>query len=164
MSELPEFVVDRVFAAPRALVWRAWTDPEVLSQWYGPRVETIVHKFDLQPGGLWLNEMRMGKRSDLSKMTFKEVVPEERLVWLHSSTDADWNVTSNPMMPEWPRVILTTVTFADDGEGTAVRLSWVPYDPTDAEIACFAGAMEGFGSGWGAGFAILDDLLAELQA
>ncbi len=163
MSDLPEFVVDRVFAAPRALVWRAWTDPEILAQWYGPRVETIIHKFDLKPGGLWLNEMRMGERSDLSKMTFTEVVQEERLAWHHSSTDADWNVTSNSMMPEWPRVILTTVTFEDDGEGTAVRLSWVPHEATEAEIACFAGAMEGFGSGWGAGFAILDDLLAQMQ-
>ncbi len=39
MSGLPEFVLDRVFDAPRELVWRAWTDPELLHRWYGPGVK-----------------------------------------------------------------------------------------------------------------------------
>lgn len=163
MSDLPEYVLDRVFNAPRAMVWRAWTDPDLLQHWYGPNIETIIHEFDLKPGGHWLNEMKWGDKSDLSKMTFKEVVPDERLVWHHSSTDADWNVVSNPMMPDWPRVLLTTVTFEDRGAQTKVRLTWVPFEATEAEIACFAGAMDGFGKGWESGYAIIDDLLAELQ-
>ena len=56
MSELPEYVLERIFDAPRELVWRAWTDPELLQHWYGPGVETIIHEFDLKPGGAWLNE------------------------------------------------------------------------------------------------------------
>jgi len=64
MSDLPEYILDRVFDAPREMVWRAWTDPELLSRWYGPGVETIIHKFDLKPGGVWLNEMKMGDKSD----------------------------------------------------------------------------------------------------
>ena len=59
MSDLPEFVLDRAFDAPRELVWRAWTDPELLNRWYGPGVETIIHKFNLEPEGTWLNEMKM---------------------------------------------------------------------------------------------------------
>ena len=164
MSELPEYILDRVFDAPREMVWRAWTDPELLSRWYGPGVDTIIHKFDLQPGGLWLNEMKWGEKSDLSKMTFQDVAPHEKLVWHHSSTDADWNVISNPMMPDWPRVLLSTVTFEGEGSSTNVRLTMVPIDATDAEIACFAGAMEGFGKGWGSGFAIMDEMFAEMQA
>ena len=146
------------------MVWRAWTEPELLARWYGPNIETIIHKFDLKPGGLWLNEMKHGEMSDLSVVTFKEVVPEERLVWHHSSCDADWHVTSNPMMLDWPRVILTAVTFKDAGTKTKVRLVWKPYEATEAEIACFAQAMAGFGGGWNSGFAIMDDVLAELQA
>ena len=164
MSELPEYVLDRVFDAPREMVWRAWTDPELLSRWYGPGVETIIHKFDLKPGGFWLNEMKWGDKSDLSKMVFQEVVPQEKLVWHHSSSDADWNVIANPMMADWPRVLLTTVSFEDMGDKTNVRLTWMPFEATDAEIACFAGAMDGFGKGWGAGYAILDEMFAELQA
>ena len=163
MSDTPEYVIDRVFDAPRDMVWRAWTDPELLAQWYGPRVETIIHEFDLTPGGLWLNEMKMGDKSHLSRSEFMEIVPLEKLVWHQSNTDKAWNIISNPMMPDWPRVIATIVTFADAGAKTKVRLVWTPHEATDAEIACFAGAMDGFGKGWGAGFAILDEMLAELQ-
>lgn len=164
MSELPEFVTDRVFDAPRGLVWQAWTDPDLLQRWYGPGVETIIHEFDLRPGGVWRNEMRWGESADLSKMVFTEIVPLERLVWHHSTTDADWNVIANPRMPDWPRVILTTVTFEDRGDKTNVSLKWVPHKATEAEIACFAGAVEGMGKGWGAGFAIIDEILTELRS
>lgn len=164
MTDLPQFVTDRTFDAPRALVWRSWTDPDLLARWYGPGVETIIHKYDLKPGGVWLNEMKWGEKSDLSRMDFTEVVENEKLVWHHASTDADWNVISNPMMPDWPRILLTVVTFADQGNQTAVRLTWTPHEATEAEIACFAGAMEGFGSGWGAGFKIIDEILAELRS
>ena len=68
MSELPEYVIDRVFDAPREMVWRAWTDPELLPRWYGPGAETTIHKFDLQPGGMWLGEMKWGGNSDFSKV------------------------------------------------------------------------------------------------
>ncbi len=164
MSEVPEYVLDREFDAPRALVWRAWTDPELLARWYGPGVETIIHEFDLKPGGVWLNEMKWGDKSDLSKALFQEIAPEEKLVWHHSSTDRNWNIVSNPMMPDWPRTLLTTVTFEASGAKTNVRLTWLPLEATDAEIACFAGAMDNFGRGWGSGYAIMDDLLSELQA
>ncbi len=164
MSDLPEYVLDREFDAPRALVWRTWTEPELLARWYGPNVETIIHKFDLKPGGLWLNEMKMGEMSDLSRSEFQEVVPQDKIVWHQSSTDADWNIISNPMMPDWPKVVATTVTFEDKGTKTFVQLKWVPHKATEAEIACFAGAMERFGSGWGAGYQIIDEILAELQA
>ncbi|MEX3007513.1 SRPBCC domain-containing protein [Hoeflea sp. TYP-13] len=164
MSELPEYVHDRVFDAPREMVWRAWTDPKLLSHWYGPGVETVIHKFELKPGGVWLNEMKWGAKSDLSKMEFQEVVPQEKLVWHHSSTDSNWNIITSPMMADWPRVLLTTVTFEDAGAKTNVRLTMVPLDATDAEIACWAGAMEGMKKGWGSGFVVLDELLAKLQA
>ncbi|NIA68455.1 SRPBCC domain-containing protein [Pelagibius litoralis] len=164
MTELPEYIHDRVFDAPRDMVWRAWTDPQLLSRWYGPGVDTVIHKFDLKPGGLWLNEMKWGDKSDLSKMEFQEVVPPEKLVWHHSSADADWNVVASAMMPDWPRVLLTTVTFEEVGAKTKVRMTMVPLDASEAEIACFAGAMAGMEKGWGSGYAILDEMLAELQA
>lgn len=163
MSALPEYVIDRIFEAPRDLVWRAWTDPDILHRWYGPNIETVIHSFDLKPGGSWLNEMKFGGNSDFSRMDFKEVTPPEKIIWHHSSTDADWNVSSNPMMPDWPKVLLTTVTFEDLGEKTNVRLTQTPVDASDAEIACFANAMSNMDKGWGSGYAIIDELLAELR-
>ena len=164
MIDLPTYVLERTFTAPRALVWRTWTEAEYLSHWYGPNVETVIHKLDVRPGGVWLNEMKMGERSGYERMDYTEVEPETRLVWDHSMTDAEWNVIANPMMPDWPRVLLTVVTFEDAGTGTKLRLTWTPKDATEAEIACFAGAMAGLDHGWGKGMEVLEALLGQLQA
>lgn len=164
MSDLPAFILDREFNAPRELVWRAWTDPQFLQRWYGPGVETMIHKFDLEPGGVWLNEMKMGAGSNFQKIIFKEVTKPAKLVWHHCSADEDWNIAANPMMPDWPRILLTTVTFEEKGDRTNVRLSQIPLDATDAEIACFAKMKDGMSGGWGKGYEIIDELLTELQA
>lgn len=164
MSDLPTYMLERVFDAPRELVWRTWTDPELLPRWYGPRVETIIHRLELKPGGLWLVEMRWGGNSNYQRVEYTEVTPPERLVWLHSSSDADWNIIPSPMMANWPRVLLTTVTFEEDGGQTKMRLTWVPHEASEVEIACFAAAMDGMDRGWGAGMKLLAVLLAELQA
>ena len=164
MTDLPEFILYRVFDAPRELVWRIWTDPTLLHRWYGPGVETVIHKFDLEPDGVWLNEMKMSSGSDFQKIIFKEVIKPEKLVWHHCSADEDWNVAANPLMPDWPRKLLTTVTFEDKGNQTNVRLSQIPLDATDMEIACFAKMKDGMSGGWGKGYEIIDELLTELQA
>jgi len=163
MSDLPTYVLERVFDAPRELVWKTWTDPELLPRWYGPRVETIVHRLELEPGGLWLIEMRWGGNSHYQRVEYTEVTPPERLVWLHSSSEADWNIIPSPMMADWPRVLLTMVTFEEDGGRTKMRLTWVPREASEAEIACFTAAIGGMGKGWESGMELLADLLAELQ-
>lgn len=164
MSELPIYVLERVFDAPRELVWQAWTDADLLARWYGPRVETIVHSLEVKPGGLWLNEMKWGGNSNYQRTEFTEVIPPERLVMLQSNSDADWNIASNPQMPDWPRVLLTTVTFQDDGKRTKMRLTWAPHEASDKEIACFAAAIDGLDKGWAAGMELLAQLLAEQKA
>ena len=165
MSELPEYKLDRIFNAPRDLVWQAWTDPELLHHWYGPNIETVIHRFDLKPEGVWLNEMKMGDNSSFSKMVFKEVLKPEKLVWHHySCTDSDWNSIPNPMMANWPHLLLTTVLFEDKGDKTNVSLSQIPLDASDAEITCFAEAMANMDHGWGAGYAIMDEMFVALQA
>lgn len=164
MSDLPTYVLERTFNAPRGLVWRTWTDPELLARWYGPNVETIIHRLDVKPGGLWLNEMKWGDNSHYQRAEYTEIVEPERLVCLMSNTDADWDVAPNPMMPDWPRVLLTTVTFEEADGGTMMRLTWVPHEATEAELACFAAAIDGAGKGWAGGMKLLEELLAELQA
>ncbi len=164
MRDVPTYVLERVFDAPRELVWKTWTDPELLPRWYGPNVETIVHRLEVKPGGLWLGEMKWGDNSHYQRVEYTEVSPPGRLVWLHSVSDADWNVIANPMMPDWPRVLLTTVIFEEEAGKTSMRLTWVPHEASDEEIACFAAAMDGMGKGWGAGMELLAELLVELQA
>jgi uncharacterized protein YndB with AHSA1/START domain len=163
MSDLPTYVLERTFDAPRELVWKTWTDPALVSRWYGPNVKTIFHRLDLRPGGLWLVEMRQGDRSSYQRIKYVEVRSPERLVWLHSNADADWNVASSPMMKDWPRTLLTTVTLDQAGDQTRLRLTWVPHEASAAEIACFRAAIGGTDKGWAAGMELLKQLLGELQ-
>lgn len=163
MSDLPTYTLERIFEAPRELTWRAWTDPTLLARWYGPNAETIIHRLDLKAGGLWLVEMKWNGKSNYQRIEYNEVTPPERLVWLHSNSSEDWNVTPSPMMPDWPRALLTTVTFGQDGGRTRLRLTWVPHEASAAEAACFAAAIGRIDKGWSAGMELLAKLLTELQ-
>ena len=164
MSDLPTYVLERTFDAPPELVWKTFTEKEHLSHWYGPGVETIIHELDVVPGGLWLNEMKWGENSMYQRVEYTEVEPPARLVWLHSVSDGNWEVASNPQMPDWPRVLLTTVTFTPNGDKTNMRLTWVPHEANEAELKCFEMAIGNLDKGWGAGMEMLTQLLAELQS
>ncbi|MEP3035225.1 MAG: SRPBCC domain-containing protein, partial [Pseudoruegeria sp.] len=104
-----------------------------------------------------------GGKSSFERMDFKEVIPEVKLVWHHSMADAKFNIITNPMMENWPRVLLTTVIFEDSGDQTKVTLQWVPHEATIAELETFKAAMEGLNKGWGSGMDLLATLLEELQ-
>ena len=162
MTDLPVYSITREFDAPRDMVWRVWTTPELLARWYGPGVETIIHEFDLRAGGVWRNEMKMRGMSMCSKMSFTEVIPVEKMVWEHASTDANWNIAPSPMMPDWPQVMLTEVIFAEANGKTTVTLTQTPMNASEAELACFAKMMSGMDNGWGSGYKIIDEILAEL--
>ncbi len=163
MTDLPELIVDREFDAPRELVWRAWTEPDLLARWYGPNIETVVHLFNLEPGGVWLHEMKMKNGSSFQKAIFQEITQPEKLVWHHySSVDSNGQAVDGPMMKGWPTVLLTTVTFDEKDGRTKVRLSQIPYEATDDQIAGFAKMKDDMSGGWGSGYKIIDDILNEL--
>jgi uncharacterized protein YndB with AHSA1/START domain len=101
-----EFTITRVFDAPRELVWKAWTDPEQVARWFGPRGFTTPPStvtMDVRPGGTF--EFTMVSDDDGTEIpsggTFLEVVEPERLVW----RDRDIDLT-------------VTITFADLGGRT----------------------------------------------
>lgn len=82
-----EIVTTRVFNTPRELVFKAWTDPKHLAQWWGPRGFTnTFHEFDLRPGGLWRFVMHGPDGTDYqNKSLFVEVVKPERIAFDHVS-------------------------------------------------------------------------------
>lgn len=158
----PKFVMTRHFDAPPELVWRTWTEPEPVERWYGPGVETKIHAFEPKAGGRWLNEMITETQSMYQRMDFTEVDPPSRLVMLMSNADQDWNIIPSPMMPDWPRTLITTVTLETEGDGTLLTLIWEPHKPTETETKAFAAALDGLEKGWGAGMDIIAEILAEL--
>lgn len=89
-----EFVVTRIFDAPRERVWHAWTDPETFKKWYGPKGFTCpVAKIDFRVGGKYLNSMRSPDGTEYwGTGTYREIVPMEKIVMTDSFADENGNV------------------------------------------------------------------------
>jgi uncharacterized protein YndB with AHSA1/START domain len=96
-----EIVVSRIFAAPRELVWAAWTDPKQVVRWWGPRgFTTTIEKMDVRPGGEWKHIMRGPDGAEYpNESVFTEVVKPERIRFsqggakrgeAHVSFEATW--------------------------------------------------------------------------
>ena len=85
-----ELTLTRVFRAPRALVFQAWTDPKHLSQWWGPKGFTNpVCEEDARVGGALRIVMRAPDGAEYPMIgVFREVVAPERLVFTNSPVDA----------------------------------------------------------------------------
>src|SRR5215217_3701937 len=128
--------VTRVFAAPRELVFRSWTEPERLKRWWGPKgFTTPFCSIDLREGGVLLYCMRSSEGRDFwGRGVFREIVVPERLVLAMSFADAEGNVvlaTYYGLSPDWPLESLMTVTFEELAGATrvAVRDEGVPPGP-----------------------------------
>ena len=105
-----EIVSERVFDAPRDRVFAAYTDPELIPQWWGPRgTTTIVDQMDVRPGGSWRFVGRDPDGSETAfRGTYREVTPPERIVQTF-----EWEG-----MPG--HVVVETATFEDLGGRTRV--------------------------------------------
>jgi len=81
-----EIVTTRVIDAPRELVFRAFTEPERLARWWGPKgFRNTFHEFDLRPGGQWRFVMHGPDGKDYENHSeFREVVKPERIVFDHA--------------------------------------------------------------------------------
>jgi uncharacterized protein YndB with AHSA1/START domain len=120
-------LIERVFDAPRELVWKAWAEPELMARWFGPKgFTTPVCKIDFRVGGVSLTCMRSPEGQDYwSTGVYREIVPMERIVTTDSFADADGNVVpaSHYGMPgDFPLEMLVTVTFEDLGARTRMTL------------------------------------------
>lgn len=81
-TEGQDLVMERIFDAPRELVWRVLTDPETITRWWGPHgYTTSVEEMDVRPGGRWrwINHTTGGEDAPF-KGEYLEVVPPERIV------------------------------------------------------------------------------------
>ena len=80
-TEGPDLVLERIFDAPRELVWKVLTERERISHWWGPRDTTMtVEEHDVRPGGRWRWISHSAEGDAPFKGEYLEVVPPERLV------------------------------------------------------------------------------------
>jgi uncharacterized protein YndB with AHSA1/START domain len=157
----PEFVVTRVFAAPREMVWRAWTELDRLKQWWGPKGFGIDScTLDLRPGGVFHYRMKPPNGGEMwGKFIYREVAPPERLVFVNSFSDAEGNTVRAPFSADWPLEVLSTLTFEEANGQTTLTLRGVPVNPNEAERAAFGGMFGSMQQGWGG---TLDQLATHL--
>jgi uncharacterized protein YndB with AHSA1/START domain len=122
-----DLVITRIFDAPRDAVWKAWTEPEHLTRWWGPKEFTApACKIDFRVGGKYLFCMRSPEGQDFwSTGVYREIVPMERLVCTDSFADKKGNVVPAShygMQGEFPTELQVTVTFEEDGGKTRMTL------------------------------------------
>lgn len=163
MSDTAEFVITRTFAASRERMWEAWTDPAQLAAWNGPKGSSgITLSADVRTGGLlhWRMESAEGMTM-WGRAVYREVIRPERLVYVQSFSDESGGIARAPFFDgRWPLEMLTTVVFAEDGDGTRVTLTWSPIDAADDERANFISNIPSMHGGWGGSFDRLDAFLA----
>lgn len=147
----------RIVDVPRALVWRAWTEPELLKPWFCPLPwKTIDCEIDLRPGGIFRTTMQSPEGQEFPNSgCYLEIVPQTKLVWTNAllpgfrpslpaatcgSNDANFMFTA-------------MIELADHASGTRYSATVIHAD----EAGCKKHEAMGFEGGWGTA---LDQLVA----
>jgi uncharacterized protein YndB with AHSA1/START domain len=133
-----ELVISRIIDAPREKVFKAWTDPELLKQWFAPKPWTTpVAELDVRPGGASLIVMRGPDGNEFpNRGVYLEVVKNERLVFTNAYTKA-WEPSDKPFMT----AIITLDDLGGKTRYTARVLHWTVADREAHEKM-------GFHKGW----------------
>jgi uncharacterized protein YndB with AHSA1/START domain len=146
-SSESELVIVRTLNAPRALVWKAWTDPEQMLRWLAPRGATVVEvSGEVQPGGKWRRCMQKDATGEKLWLggAYREVVEPERMVFTFA-WDGDDGQPENEM--------LITLTFAEQGKKTVMTLRQIGFRSVEQR--------DNHRGGWNSALDRLEELVAE---
>ncbi len=142
-----EIRIERVFHAPRDRVWRAFTDPELIAQWWGRGNKLVVERMEVERGGHW-RYVEHGPNGVYGfEGRYREVTPRERL-----PRTFEWDG-----MPGY--VALETATFEDLGDGRTRVVSTLLCYTTEERDGMLHSGME---QGVNQSYVMLDRLLATL--
>jgi len=160
------FVISRVFDAPRDLVWRCFTDPEHMRQWWGPKgFKVLASKMDLRVGGTYHYGMSAPDGSPMwGKFVYREIVPPERLDFISSFSDEKGGTTRHPGHMSWPLEMHSTFTFEELlGGKTKFTISWEPHNATEEERQTFEAGRDSMRMGWSGTLEKLEAYLAKAK-
>jgi uncharacterized protein YndB with AHSA1/START domain len=146
----PIIEITREFAAPRGLLFRAWTEPELLTQWLGPRRLTMeIDRYEVRDGGRW---RYVNRDPDGNEYGFHGV--------FHGDPSPDGMVQTFEFEGAPGHVSLDALAMEERDGRTTVRIRSV-HQSVEARDAMVAGGME---QGLSEGFARLDELIGRLAA
>ena len=143
-------------------MWKAWTELESLSKWWGPKgFAWIAGTLDLKPGGRFHYGMRSPIGDEMwGKFDYREIESPHRLVFTNSFSDKDGKTVRAPFAADWPLHVLNVLTLAENGGWTALTLRGSPVNATDAEGARFKAMRASVQQGFGGTFEQLEKFLA----
>jgi uncharacterized protein YndB with AHSA1/START domain len=146
-----DFVIARVFDAPRERLWQALTQAEHMKEWWSPTGFTMIAaNLDLRPGGVFHCGLRSVDGYKMwGKFVYREIVPPERLVFVNSFSNAAGGVTRHPIVPTWPLETLITVTLDEEAGGKSkLNVHWAPHNANEVEQKTFGASHVGMKATW----------------
>lgn len=147
--------VERVFLAPLALTWRAWTEAALLDRWWAPKPwQTVTVRQDFQPQGHWLYYMQgpEGERH-YCRADYEQIVPQQSFSYTDSFCTEDGTPTQDIPSTHW------AVRFEAEGKQTRVHILLTYASPAALQQIAELGFQEGFT----AALLNLDEVLAQAQ-
>jgi uncharacterized protein YndB with AHSA1/START domain len=147
---MPQTEITREFAAPRELLFRAYTEPDLLVQWLGPRDYTMsIDRYEVRDGGTW---RYVHSDADGNEFGFHGV--------FHGTPSLDGIVQTFEFEGTPGHVCLETLTFEEQGDTTLVRTASVYQSVADRDAMIESGMEQGLNEGYDR----LDELIARLAA
>jgi len=156
------FEIERSYPVSQERLFRTCTDVKEMMQWFAPPgMKVIKAEQDLKPGGIYHYGLASGQGNEMwGKVTYKEIKPNSRLVYLQSFSDPQGGLTRHPMAPQWPLEMVTVMEFMPEGaKQTKLKIGWIYAGVEQAEGEAFRAAHESMSGGW---TGTLDNLQAYL--
>jgi uncharacterized protein YndB with AHSA1/START domain len=163
--EKGEFVISRVFDAPREIVFKAHAESERLERWWGAKgFMTRVIKLDFRPGGVFHYSMRTPDGHEMwGKFVYCEIIAPERIVFTNSFVDVDknGNTIRAPFSSTWPLEVLNTLTLSEHKGKTTLTIRSVPFNAIKEERETFEAGLDSLRQGFNGSLYQLADYLAQ---
>jgi len=147
------FEIRRVLTAPLDRVWKAWSEREQFAKWWGPKGCSVeVSLLEFRAGGFFHYAMRSVNAPAMwGRFNYREIVPQERIVWLNSFANEKCGIARAPFSELCPLEIENSVVFAEQDGTTTMTLHAEPFGASAEEVRyfaelCSAGSLEqGYG-------------------
>lgn len=147
-------VITRSFDAPRALVWRTFSELPHLLRWWGPKGSEITDaSLDFAPGGRLHYCIRMPDGGEMwGLFSYHEIQAPGRIAFTSSFADAAGNIVRAPFSDNWPLAVLNVWTFREQDGRTILELKGRPHNAGAVELDLFRDMNDSMQKGFGGTF------------
>jgi uncharacterized protein YndB with AHSA1/START domain len=143
-------------------VWKAHSELERLSKWWGPQgFEWIGGTLDFRPGGMFHYGMRAPNGTEMwGKFVYREIAAPERIVFINSFSDREGSTVRAPFAEDFPLEILNELTLTELHGTTTLTLRGLPLNASAAEKKRYAAMKPSMSGGFNATYSHLEQYLA----